>query len=97
MSKEFKKLRGNRIYLEIPPKKESPIHLTPELEASLIKEERAKYRKLKVYAVGDLVSDIKEGDEVLADPSALQKADVIPLSDEKDVLLMSPFDIIHIW
>jgi hypothetical protein len=94
---EFKKLRGNRVYLELPTIKESPIHLTPELEAALIEEERYKYQRLKVYAVGELVNDIKEGDEVLTDPSALQKASIITLSEKKKVLLISPFDIVHIW
>lgn len=95
--KEFKKLRGNRVYLEIPEFKESPIYLTEELKEAFILEEKKKYTKLNVYAVGDLVNDLKEGDAVLVDPAALQNAPVINLSDEKKVILVSPFDIIHIW
>lgn len=97
MAKEFKQLRGNRIYLEIPPMKESPIHLTPELEAKLIEEEKDKYTRLKVYAVGNLIDDIKERDELLVDPAALQKSPVINLSKDRRVILVSPFDVIHIW
>jgi len=53
--------------------------------------------KLTVYAVGDLVTNISVGDEILVDPSSLSKSHVIPLSDELDVLLVSPFDVIHVW
>ena len=50
-----------------------------------------------MYAVGDLVTDIAEGDKVMVDPQALQNASVISISDAKKVILVSPFDIIHIW
>jgi hypothetical protein len=53
--------------------------------------------KLTVYAVGDLVTNISVGDVILVDPGSLSKAHVIPLSDELDVLLVSPFDVIHVW
>jgi hypothetical protein len=91
------KLRGNRIYLEIPKREESIIELTPELEESRIKEEMKKYSKLKVYALGELVTDINVGDEVLVIPDALAKAPIIPLSDELNVLLVSNFDVVMVW
>jgi hypothetical protein len=53
--------------------------------------------KLTVYDVGDLVTTIKSGDVVLVDPGKLKDALVIPLSDDKDVLLVSPFDVMHVW
>ena len=53
--------------------------------------------KLKVYDVGDLVTAFKAGDEVLVDPSKLKDAHLIPLSDDQEVLLLSPFDVIHVW
>jgi hypothetical protein len=35
---------------------------------------------------------------VFVDPEALaRKATIIPLSEDKEVLLVSPFDIVHIW
>jgi len=94
---EFKRLKGNRIYLSIPEFKESPIYLTEELKEAFILEEKKKYTKLEVYAVGDIVHDVERGDVVLVDPAALQNAPVISLSDTKKVILISPFDIIHIW
>jgi len=49
-----------------------------------------------VYAVGDLITDIKVGDEILVDPAALQKSPVIPIAGENK-LLVSPFDVILVW
>lgn len=97
MAKEFKKLIGNRIYVELPKKEESKLIVDENTKEALQKEMLKKMSKLKVYAVGDLVSNIIEGDVILVDPSALSKSHVISLSDDKDVLLISPFDVIHVW
>jgi hypothetical protein len=94
---EFKKLRGNRVYLELPKKEESKLVVDENTKEALQKEMLKKMSKLNVYAVGDLVTDITPGDDVLVDPTALSKALIIPLSDEKEVLLVSPFDIVHVW
>jgi hypothetical protein len=94
---EFKKLLGNRIYVEIPKKDESKLIVDENTKDALQKEMLKKMSKLTVYAVGDAVSTISKGDVILVDPGALSKAHVIPLSDEKDVLLISPFDVIHVW
>jgi hypothetical protein len=92
------KLRGNRIYLEIPKREESLIEApTEELKEARMKEEMKKYSRLKVYAIGDLISDINVGDEVLVIPDSLAKAPIIPLSEELNVILISTFDVVHIW
>ena len=56
-----------------------------------------KMSKLTVYAVGDLVTSISKGDVILMDPSSLSKSLLIPLTEDKDVLLISPFYVIHVW
>jgi hypothetical protein len=95
---EFKKLLGNRIYLNMPKKEESKLIVDDNTKDALKKQLLARMSKLTVYAVGDLVTNIAEGDEVLVDPEALsRKAVIIPLSEDKEVLLVSPFDIVHIW
>jgi len=95
---EFKKLLGNRIYLEMPKKEETKLIVDENTKEALKKELLSKMSKLKVYAVGDLVTNVSVGDEVLVDPEALaRKATVIPLGEDKEVLLVSPFDILHIW
>lgn len=91
------KLRGNRVYLELPKREESLIQLTPELEEARLKEEMKKYSKLKVYAVGDLINDINVGDVVLVIPDALAKAPIIPLTEEINVILVSTFDVVMVW
>lgn len=96
---EFKRLLGNRIYLEMPAKEEESKLIVDENTKEALKRELLnKMRKLKVYAVGDLVTNIVAGDHVLVDPEALaRKTTIVPLSDDKEVLLVSPFDIVHVW
>jgi hypothetical protein len=97
MEKEFKQLRGNRIYLEIPEEPKSSIHLDEESKAALEAEKMKKWGRLKVYAVGNLIEDIKEGDEIMIDPSAVSKAVKVPLSLDREVIMISTFDVAHIW
>jgi hypothetical protein len=54
--------------------------------------------KLKVIKVGTVVTEIKEGDWVLVDPAALNKATLVPFNDEDErAILVSPFDVVMIW
>jgi hypothetical protein len=91
------KLRGNRVFLNIPKKEESKLIVDENTKEALNKEMLKKMSRLMVYDVGDLVSDLNSGDLVLVDPQALQKAPIISISDTKDVLLVSPYDIIMVW
>jgi len=91
------KLRGNRVFLKIPKKADSKLIVDENTKEALEKEMLKKMSKLAVHSVGDLVLDIKEGDMVLVEPYALQKALIIPLSDKEDVLLVGVFDIVMIW
>lgn len=94
---EFKKLLGNRIYVELPKQEETKLIVDENTKEALQKEMLKKMSKLTVYAVGDLVTNIAPGDVILVDPSALSKSLLIPLSEDKDVLLISPFDVVHVW
>lgn len=97
MGKLYKALLGNRIYVEIPKKEESKLIVDENTKEALQREMLKKMSKLTVYDVGDLVTTVKPGDVILVDPGKLKDAMVIPLSDDKDVLLVSPFDVMHIW
>jgi hypothetical protein len=93
-------LLGNRIYLEMPKKEESKLVVDENTKEALQKEFLKKMNRLKIHSVGDAIMNpnLVVGAEVLVDPSALRdKALVIPLSEEEDVLLVSIFDIIQIW
>lgn len=92
----FKKLLGNRILLDLPKKDEGKLIVDENTKEALEKEMLQKLKKLTVHATGDLVSNIKVGDEILVDPAALSKAPVLPIGDENK-LLVTPFDVILVW
>ena len=93
-------LLGNRIYLEIPKEaEESKLVVDENTKEALQRELLNKMSKLKVIAVGNIVTEIKVGDWVLIDPAALNKATLVPISNDSDerAILVSPFDVIMIW
>jgi len=94
------KLLGNRIYLELPKEDvESKLIVDDNTKEALQRELLNKMSKLKVHSVGTSIIDIKVGDWILVDPAALNKATLVPISDdgEERVILVSPFDVIQIW
>jgi hypothetical protein len=94
------KLLGNRIYLEMPKKEESKLIVDENTKEALQKELLKKMSRLKVHSVGTAITDpdLKVGVDVLVDPTALRdKTLIIPLSEDEDVMLVSIFDIVHIW
>lgn len=95
--KPYKKLLGNRIYVDMPKKEESKLIVDENTKEALQREMLKRMSKLTVFDVGDLVTNVKVGDVILVDPGKLKDAMVIPLSDDKDVLLVSPFDVMHVW
>jgi len=91
-------LLGNRIYLEMPPQDEdSKIVVDENTKEALQRELLNKMSKLKVLQVGTIVTGIKVGDWVLVDPAALNRATLVPLSEDENVIMVSPFDVIMIW
>lgn len=90
------RLVGNRILLEMPKKEESKLIVDENTKEALNKEMLKKFSRLKVHSVGDTVTNLNVGDEVLVDPNHLQKSPIIELNGE-DVILISPFDIIIVW
>lgn len=90
-------LIGNRIFLELPKKEESKLIVDENTKEALEKEMLKKMNKLTIHSVGDTVTILKKGDIVLVDPAILQRAPLIPLSEEETVMLVSPFDIIYKW
>jgi len=92
------KLLGNRIYLEMPKQdEESKLIVDENTKEALQREMLKKFSKLTVHTVGDTVSTMKAGDVVLVDPGILAKAPLVDLSEDEQVLLVSPFDVIMIW
>jgi hypothetical protein len=92
-------LLGNRIYLEMPPQDDdSKIVVDENTKEALQRELLNKMSKLKVLAVGTIVTEIKVGDWVLVNPKALNEATLVPINNEGErAILVSPFDVIQIW
>jgi hypothetical protein len=90
-------LLGNRIFLEMPKQEETKLIVDENTKDALNKEMIKKLSKMTVHSVGDSIQNIQKGDVLLVDPTALQKAPLIPLSEEETVMLVSPFDVIMKW
>lgn len=93
------KLLGNRVLLEMPPQDDnSKLIVDENTKEALQRELLNKMSKLKVLQVGTIVTEIKEGDVVLVDPAALNKATLVPINENDErAILVSPFDIIQVW
>lgn len=98
---EIRKLLGNRVYLEVPEEPTSNVILDDHSKRILEEERLKKWGRLRVYAVGEAAAEIVSvGDEVMVDPSSVSRSGGvirIPISPDKDVLLVSVLDIAHIW
>jgi hypothetical protein len=82
----------------MPPQDEdSKIVVDENTKEALQRELLNKMSKLKVLQVGTIVTEIKVGDWVLVDPAALNRATLVPLSEDENVIMVSPFDVIMIW
>lgn len=92
------KLLGNRIYLEVPKQVEENKLIVDENTKEALQREMLKtFSKLKIHSVGDTVTSVKKGDIVLVDPGKVSQGQLINLTDDEQVILVSPFDVIMIW
>jgi hypothetical protein len=98
MSKPFKQLRGRTILLDVPKKKESVIKLSAKDEDTIMQEAMKMWSKLTVYAVGDRVEEVKEGDQVYVRTAALNMETVERIDIDDEVkLVLNEGDVIIIW
>lgn len=95
--KAFKKLLGLRVYLIAPEVTSESVYLSEQAKKEVAKSRMKEFMRLKVYAVGEAVTGIKEGDEVLVGDVALSNAPIIDLEEGVSVILVSFHDIVHIW
>lgn len=99
MAKEYKTLLGNRVYIEIDLPKYT-LEMEESVKKRLVAEAAKKMNRAKVYDVGNGVPEgfeLKKGEEVLVGKEGIIRGDFINLSEDRTVLVISPFDIIHIW
>ena len=95
MSK-FKTLRGRRILIEVPVKKESTIKLSAKDDDALMYEAMKQWNRLTIYAVGDKVEDVKVGDAVYIAVGQLEHAEKVDI-DGSVKLMLNEMDIAIIW
>lgn len=96
--KPFQKLRGRTILLNVPKRKESTIQLSAKDEDMIMQEAVKMWNKLTVYAIGDKVEEVKEGDEVYIRTSSLNMELVERIDIDGEVkLVLNEGDVIIIW
>ena len=92
----FKTLRGRRILIEVPVKKESLITLSEKDKDALMYEAMKQWNKLTVYAIGDKVEEIAVGDLVYIPVPQLEQAEKVDI-DGSVKLMFNEMDIAIIW
>ena len=98
MSKPFKQLRGRTILLDVPKKKDSVIKLSAKDEDTIMQEAMKMWSKLTVYAVGDRVDEVKEGDQVYVRTAALNMETVERIDIDGEVkLVLNEGDVVIVW
>lgn len=92
----FKTLRGRRILIEVPVKKESAIKLSEKDEDAMMYEAMKQWNRLTVFAVGDKVEDVAVGDQVYIAMGQLEHSEKIDI-DGTVRLMVNEMDIAIIW
>ena len=90
------KLRGSRVLLNCPPRKDLGLHLSAEAEQELLIEELKSMTALEVFAIGDNVQDIQVGNKVYVSPSTIMHAELVKV-DEEEKFLIREMDVALIW
>lgn len=96
--KGFKLLRGRTILVNIPERKKSVIELSVKDEEAMMQEAAKLWSRLTVYAVGDKVEEVKEGDEVYIRTAALNMETVERIDIDGSIkLVLNEGDVIIVW
>tara|TARA_B100001287_G_scaffold275780_1_gene284412 strand:- start:538 stop:843 length:306 start_codon:yes stop_codon:yes gene_type:complete len=94
-------LRGNRVMLDKPVKKEKEegkldLILTDEMEKEAEQDAMKEWTHLNVFAVGQDVTDIKSGDKVYVRTHALHNAEIIDMDGDLK-MMVTVHDIVMVW
>ena len=90
------KLRGSRVLLNCPPRRDLGIHLSEEAQKEVLIKELNEMTSLEVFAIGDAVKDIAVGDKVYISPSTIMHAELIDV-DGGQKFLIREMDVVLIW
>jgi len=98
MSKPFKLLRGRTILLSVPERKKSALELSSKDEEAMMQEAAKLWSRLTVYAIGDKVEDVKEGDEVYVRTGALNMEHMERIEIDGTIkLVLNEGDVVIVW
>jgi hypothetical protein len=90
------KLRGSRVLLNCPPRRDLGIHLSEEAQKEVLIKELNEMTSLEVFAIGDTVKDIAVGDKVYISPSTIMHAELIDVEGGQKFLIRE-MDVVLIW
>ncbi len=90
------KLRGSRVLLNCPPRRDLGIHLSEEAQKEVLIKELNEMTSLEVFAIGDAVKDIAVGDKVYISPSTIMHAELIDV-DGGQKFLIREMDVVLTW
>jgi flavin-binding protein dodecin len=101
MSKPYKQLLGNRVYLKLEIITSS-LEMAESAKKAMVLEAAKKLNKAVVYDIGHSVvqdADIKYavGDRVMVSMQGVTRGEILNLDKDTTVVMVSPLDIIHIW
>ena len=96
--KPFKLLRGRTILLSVPERKKSALELSAKDEEAMMQEAAKLWSRLTVYATGDKVEEVSEGDQVYERTSALNMEQVERIEIDGSIkLVLNEGDVIIVW
>lgn len=89
-------LKGKRVLLDVPQKKESVIELSAKDEETIMQEAMKLWTKLTVFAVGDTVEGFDAGAKVYCTTGSLEHAEKVEINGSIK-LMVGQGDIAIIW
>ncbi len=93
-------LRGNRVLIDKPEKKEEEkkldLILSADDEKAMEQDMMKEWTHLNVCAVGTDVTDVKVGDKVYVRTGALHNAEIIDLNGSIK-MMVTVHDIVMVW
>jgi hypothetical protein len=96
--KPFQKLRGRTILLSVPERKKSALELSAKDEEAMMQEAAKLWSRLTVYAIGDKVEEVSEGDVVYVRTGALNMEHMERIEIDGQIkLVLNEGDVIIVW
>jgi hypothetical protein len=90
------KLKGRRVLIDVPQRKESSIELSVKDEEYMLAEAMKLWTRLTVFAVGDTVDSVKPGQLVYVTTASLEHAEKVEINGQMKLMIIEG-DVAIIW